>query len=120
MPSAAFCEAAHVWGLVAAVASLDAPADSLCRCCCCCCCCRRSGLTPEAFRQQYEAANCPVVLTDAMGDWPALAKWDRQYLTAALAGRPVRPVPDLSCVVTLTKKTQAPAMWAPAHFLDQS
>jgi hypothetical protein len=63
-----------------------APADSHC-----CCCCRRSGLTPEAFRQQYEAANRPVVLTDAMGDWSALAKWDRQYLTAALAGRPVRP-----------------------------
>jgi hypothetical protein len=30
-----------------------------------------------------------VVLTDAMADWPALAKWDRQYLLAALAGRPV-------------------------------
>jgi hypothetical protein len=53
------------------------------------CCCRRSWLSPEQFRVHYEAANRPVVLTDAMGDWPALAKWDRQYLLAALAGRPV-------------------------------
>ncbi|WIA16758.1 hypothetical protein OEZ85_013410 [Tetradesmus obliquus] len=50
---------------------------------------RRAGLTPEQFRAQYEAANRPVVLTDAMDDWPALTKWSRQYLTAALAGRPV-------------------------------
>lgn len=53
-------------------------------------CCRRSGLTREQFRQQYEAPNVPVVLTDAMASWPALRKWDRAYLAAALAGRPVR------------------------------
>lgn len=51
--------------------------------------CRRTGLTPEQFRQQYELQNRPVVMTDKMTDWPAIDKWNRHYVAAALAGRPV-------------------------------
>eukprot|EP00878_Enallax_costatus_P037589 GHUV01042470.1.p1 GENE.GHUV01042470.1~~GHUV01042470.1.p1 ORF type:complete len:208 (+),score=47.38 GHUV01042470.1:256-879(+) len=50
---------------------------------------RRSGLTPDQFRQQYELPNRPVVMTDKMTNWPAMGKWNRHYLAAALAGRPV-------------------------------
>jgi hypothetical protein len=53
------------------------------------CAVRRSGLTPEQFRSQYESRNRPVLLTDGAADWPALTKWDQGYLAAALAGRPV-------------------------------
>lgn len=51
--------------------------------------CRRTGLTPEQFRSQFESRNRPVLLTDGAADWPALTKWDQGYLAAALAGRPV-------------------------------
>jgi hypothetical protein len=60
-----------------------------CFCCCCCVPCRRSGLSPQAFRSQYETRNRPVLLTDGAADWPALAKWSQDYLAAAFAGRPV-------------------------------
>lgn len=48
--------------------------------------CRRADLSVEAFRQQYELPNRPVVLTDAAAAWPAAATWDRSYLLAALGG----------------------------------
>ncbi|KAF8065440.1 F-box protein [Scenedesmus sp. PABB004] len=50
---------------------------------------RRAGLSAAEFVATYEAPNTPVVLTDGAAGWPALAKWSREYLSAALAGRPV-------------------------------
>eukprot|EP00879_Flechtneria_rotunda_P024439 GHRR01025909.1.p1 GENE.GHRR01025909.1~~GHRR01025909.1.p1 ORF type:complete len:263 (+),score=55.50 GHRR01025909.1:176-964(+) len=50
---------------------------------------RRSALSAAEFKEQYESQSRPVILTDAISDWPALEKWDRNYLAAALAGRPV-------------------------------
>jgi len=47
---------------------------------------RRSGLTVEEFRDQYERPNRPVILTDLVASWPASKKWNRQYLQQALHG----------------------------------
>ncbi|KXZ56047.1 hypothetical protein GPECTOR_2g1599 [Gonium pectorale] len=50
---------------------------------------RRSGLTPEQFRAEYGAPNRPVILTDAMARWPAMAKWSNDYLAGVFGDRDV-------------------------------
>ncbi|CAI5725327.1 unnamed protein product [Hyaloperonospora brassicae] len=43
---------------------------------------RRSAndLTLEAFRHEFERPNVPVIITDAIDDWPAMTKWTDEYL----------------------------------------
>ena len=41
---------------------------------------RRSGLTLEQFQREYEIPNRPVILTDVVGKWPAMRKWNRAFL----------------------------------------
>ena len=41
---------------------------------------RVSRPSREAFFDQYYAANRPVVITDALSDWPALTRWTPEYL----------------------------------------
>lgn len=36
---------------------------------------KRSGLTPEEFREEYLLPKRPVVFTDLVKDWPATEKW---------------------------------------------
>ena len=36
---------------------------------------RRSGLTPEEFREEYLKKNKPVIFTDLVKDWPATTEW---------------------------------------------
>ncbi len=50
---------------------------------------RRAGLSVRDFREQFEAPNLPVVLTDGARDWPALKKWDAEYLAKAFEGKDV-------------------------------
>ncbi len=40
---------------------------------------KRGGLSPAEFQREYMRTNCPVVLTDVLGDWPALGKWTPQF-----------------------------------------
>lgn len=51
--------------------------------------CRCSGLSLEEFRERYELANRPVIITDVVDKWPAVKKWTRPYLLQAFAGREV-------------------------------
>jgi hypothetical protein len=44
---------------------------------------RRSNLTVEEFKTQYERQNRPVILTDIVTKWPAMQKWSRYYLQKA-------------------------------------
>lgn len=44
---------------------------------------RVSGLSVEEFCELYENANRPVIITDAIADWPALHLWGREYLNQA-------------------------------------
>ncbi|GIL98133.1 hypothetical protein Vretimale_3593, partial [Volvox reticuliferus] len=50
---------------------------------------RRSGLTAEQFRREYEIPNRPVILTDVMSSWPAMAKWSRGYFAEVFGSREV-------------------------------
>jgi hypothetical protein len=44
---------------------------------------RRSNLSVEDFKAQYELPNKPVILTDIVTKWPAMQKWSRSYLQKA-------------------------------------
>ncbi len=41
---------------------------------------KRSGITPEEFREQYLLPGRPVVFRDLAADWPATQKWTFNYL----------------------------------------
>src|ERR1700739_4192245 len=40
---------------------------------------RRSQLTFEQFVHEYRDPGNPVILTDAISDWPALRKWSPEF-----------------------------------------
>jgi histone arginine demethylase JMJD6 len=40
---------------------------------------KRSGVSYREFYRDYERTNRPVVLTDALADWPALGKWTPEF-----------------------------------------
>ncbi len=44
---------------------------------------RRGGVSRAELLERYYAANRPVVLTDAIDDWPALSRWGPEYFKAA-------------------------------------
>lgn len=48
---------------------------------------KRAGLTPREFYRDYEQANRPVVLTDALAGWPALGKWTPEFFAAQYGAR---------------------------------
>ncbi|CAM9932330.1 unnamed protein product [Discosporangium mesarthrocarpum] len=41
---------------------------------------RRSGISPAAFREEYEVPNIPVVLVDGAASWPAISCWTKEHL----------------------------------------
>ena len=41
---------------------------------------RRRGLTPEQFRREYFVTGKPVVLEGIAAEWPAVKKWNFEYL----------------------------------------
>ena len=40
---------------------------------------KRAGLSSAEFKRDYVLANRPVVLTDALAEWPALGKWTPEF-----------------------------------------
>lgn len=50
---------------------------------------RRSAreLSLEAFKRDYEAANRPLILTEAIDKWPAIEKWTDEYLIEVCKGQ---------------------------------
>jgi ribosomal protein L16 Arg81 hydroxylase len=50
---------------------------------------RRAGLTTQEFLERYYAANRPVILTGEMADWPALARWNPDYLAERVGAQRV-------------------------------
>jgi hypothetical protein len=45
---------------------------------------RRSALSRDEFLERYYAPGRPVILTNEMDDWPALARWSPDYLRKAV------------------------------------
>ncbi len=50
---------------------------------------RRSNLTLEAFRAEYEDRNIPVIITDVVQNWEAYGSWSVDYLRRAFEGSSV-------------------------------
>jgi ribosomal protein L16 Arg81 hydroxylase len=50
---------------------------------------RRYRLTREEFYRQYYLRNKPVIITGMLDDWPALAKWNLDYLRDRAGGSEV-------------------------------
>lgn len=95
---------------------------------------KRGGLSAAEFQRDYMKANRPVVLTDALRDWPALGKWtpqffadhfpDREFtmgektwrladhIAAVLASEPSAPAPYLRNEVLREK---FPELWSDIH-----
>lgn len=50
---------------------------------------RVSGLSSEAFLREYYALNRPVILEDVVDAWPALGKWDLDFLARHFGQCPI-------------------------------
>ena len=50
---------------------------------------RRSNLSVEEFKKEYDGQNRPVILTDVVSSWPAVRKWNKDYLRTVFQGRTV-------------------------------
>lgn len=50
---------------------------------------RRTGLTPEAFQQEYYLAGRPVILTDATKNWQALRLLSPQWIRENFSDREI-------------------------------
>ncbi|DBA74434.1 TPA: hypothetical protein ACH3X1_011187 [Trebouxia sp. C0004] len=50
---------------------------------------RRTGLSVEDFKQQYELPNKPVILQNTIDDWPALLNWNSKYLKKVFKGNTI-------------------------------
>jgi hypothetical protein len=50
----------------------------------------RPGLTPEAFMSEYAGRNLPVIIPNAVADWPARTVWQRGNFAAKYGDRMVR------------------------------
>lgn len=47
---------------------------------------RVSGLSSEAFHRDYYALNRPVIITDVASQWPAVSKWNLDFLSEHFGG----------------------------------
>jgi hypothetical protein len=48
---------------------------------------RRSGISPAEFKSRYLVPRKPVILEDAVPDWPALDLWDLEYFRLLQSGK---------------------------------
>lgn len=51
---------------------------------------RRKGMGSQEFLERYYAAARPVILVGEMDDWPALSRWNPDYLKARIGQAPVQ------------------------------
>jgi hypothetical protein len=53
---------------------------------------RANGLTPDIFQQRFLAGHGkPVILTDAIGSWPALSRWNFEFFKTRYGSDNVTP-----------------------------
>jgi len=59
------------------------------------------GMTPLQFHQRFVSRNKPLVLTDAIADWPALQCWSFcNHYVASVQGRPSRAAVQVTVAAT--------------------
>jgi hypothetical protein len=62
---------------------------------------RRQTLNPEEFVGHYLSEGRPVIVTDAMRDWPAFGKWTPDHLAERLGRHEVQVYNDLFDLVSI-------------------
>lgn len=78
-------KAESLLGVYSSLLSLSGPLQSLPY---------RLNLSRDEFLNEHYAANRPVVLTEAMRDWPALEKWTPEYLRSVCGEQMVEIMAD--------------------------
>lgn len=81
---------------------------------------RRSAkaLSPEDFVREFERPRRPVILTDCIDDWGALARWDRPYLEAACGDRKLACGPVAMTLARFFRYSSAVTEEKPLYVFD--
>lgn len=86
----------------------------------------RSELTTEQFLSQYEESNTPLLIKGASSTWPALKKWNIDYLIEITRGKSFRatsgaaPLPAQFTMENYSKYCQSAAEEAPLYLFDRT
>jgi hypothetical protein len=83
-------------------------------------------LSTERFLSEYEERNIPVVIQNGTKSWPALQKWDREYLAQETnnisfrATSGVAPLPANFTIDSYAKYCDSAAEEAPLYLFDRT
>ena len=83
-------------------------------------------MTADRFVKEYEIANKPVIVKDATTAWPAIHKWNRQYLIDATRGVTFRatsgaaPLPSSFNMESYARYCDSAAEEAPLYLFDRT
>ena len=58
-----------------------------------------SELTPLTFYRDFVARNKPVIITGAIDHWPAMEKWNQNYISERLGEAQVRAPHPITAMV---------------------
>lgn len=85
-----------------------------------------SNMTSERFLNDYEIANKPVIIYNATNNWPAIQKWNRQYLidqtqhVTFRATSGAAPLPSSFTMSSYAKYCDGAAEEAPLYLFDRT
>ena len=85
-----------------------------------------SNMSSERFVVDYEVANKPLIIFNATNKWPAIQKWNRQYLIDQTQGITFRatsgaaPLPSSFTMSSYAKYCDGAAEEAPLYLFDRT
>jgi hypothetical protein len=85
-----------------------------------------SELTTEVFLEQYESTNTPLLIKGASSSWPALKKWNTDYLIETTLGKSFRatsgaaPLPAQFSLDNYSRYCQSATEEAPLYLFDRT
>lgn len=83
-------------------------------------------MTADRFVNEYEIANKPVIVKNATSSWPAIRKWNRQYLIDETRGVTFRatsgaaPLPSSFTMESYARYCDGAAEEAPLYLFDRT
>lgn len=85
-----------------------------------------SKLTTKVFLEQFEETNTPLLIKGASSSWPALKKWNAQYLIETTRGKSFRatsgaaPLPAQFTMDNYSKYCKSATEEAPLYLFDRT
>jgi hypothetical protein len=85
-----------------------------------------SKLTTKMFLEQYEETNTPLLIKGASSSWPAMKKWNTQYLIETTRGKSFRatsgaaPLPAQFTMDNYSKYCKCATEEAPLYLFDRT